>query len=119
MAHELAWARARRTREHPNAWRIPLLGQRILLGWPRVEIETAWLEEVATPLAEHVYARPVDSLSSFEASMLVTAMASPRGVRWTLCSDDPRAEATRDALRTDDVDRPDRWALWCSDPRPP
>ena len=120
MAQEVAWARSRRSwPQDPGAWRSPLLGQRILLGWPRPEIENAWLEEVATPLAEHVYAQPVDSLSSFEASALVTAMGSPRGVRWALCSDDPRAEAARDALRTGEVDRPDRWALWCSDPRPP
>ena len=120
MARELAWARARRSWPgDPGAWRSPLLGQRILLGWPRTEIESAWLEEVATPLAEQVYARPVDSLSPFEASALVTAMASPRGVRWGLCSDDPRAEAARDALRSGEVDRPDRWALWCSSPNAP
>jgi hypothetical protein len=115
----LAWTRAARTwRLHPSAWRSPLLEQRILLGWPCAEIEAAWLEEVATPLAKHLYGRSVDALSDREVAGLLMGLQTPGGIRWALCSDDPRAESIRNVLRTGEVDRPDSWALWCSE-RPP
>jgi hypothetical protein len=116
----LAWTRAARSwRLHPSAWRSPLLELRTILGLPLADIETAWLEEVATPLAEHIYGRPVEVLSDVEVVALLIGMQSPGGIRWTLCSDDPGAESIRDVLRTGEVDRPDGWALWCSNPRPP
>jgi hypothetical protein len=115
----LAWTRAARTwRLHPGAWRSPLVEQRILLAWPCAEIEAAWLEEVATPLAKHLYGRSVDALSDREVAGLLIGLQSPGGIRWALCSDDPRAESIRNVLRTGTVDRPDSWALWCSE-RPP
>ena len=116
----LAWTRAARTwRLHPSVWRSPLLEQRILLGWPCAEIEAAWLEEVATPLAKHLYGRSVDALSDREVAGLLMGLQTPGGIQWALCSDDPRAESIRNVLRTGEVDRPDGWALWCSNPRPP
>ena len=98
----LAWTRAARTwRLHPSVWRSPLLEQRILLGWPCAEIEAAWLEEVATPLAKQIYGQSVDALSDREVAGLLMGLQTPGAIqlgalqRRPACRIDPQCAAHR------------------------